>query len=143
MGGASPSYLNIFHQQVPNMAMINRNGEEVGINLQWRKPAAYLVNGYSTSGKELLAYGAKKYNLAYVTGSRTAGSVLGGQLIALSNNDLLYLAVMDIKVDGERLEGVGVLPDHEIQMSIPYLQGNDIQLEGTVDFLLEKLDPTR
>ena len=56
---------------------------------------------------------------------------------------MLSLAVIDIKVDGERLEGVGVLPDHEIQMSIPYLQGNDIQLEGTVDFLLEKLDPTR
>jgi hypothetical protein len=41
-----------------------------------RKPVAMLVNGGTRSGKEILAYGFKKYRLGEIIGSRTEGAVL-------------------------------------------------------------------
>jgi carboxyl-terminal processing protease len=58
LGGAAPSYLNIFNTNIPILKMHHRDGTVTVFDSQWRKQAVYLVNGYSRSGKELLAYGA-------------------------------------------------------------------------------------
>ena len=47
-------------------------------------------------------------------GEKTAGAVVGGRIFLLSNGDALYCAVTETKVDGARLEGVGVQPDYEV-----------------------------
>jgi carboxyl-terminal processing protease len=51
---------------------------------------------------------------------------------------LLYLAVVDVLVDGERLEGKGVIPDIEVPSPLEYAQGKDPQLEKAVEVLLEQ-----
>jgi carboxyl-terminal processing protease len=139
LGGAWPYYLNIFNQNIPILTTVNRDGEETIIDSQWRKPAVYLVNEFSRSGKELLAYAARKYNLATVIGERTAGHALGGRLFPLSNGDLLFLAVQGNRIDGVDLEGVGVAPDIEVPFDIRYCCGHDLQLLKAVDHLVEKL----
>jgi len=139
LGGAWPYYLNIFNQNIPILTTVDRGGKETIIDSQWRKPAVYLVNEFSRSGKELLAFAARKYHLATVIGERTAGHVLGGRLFPLSNGDLLFLAVQGNRIDGVDLEGAGVAPDVEVPFDIRYCGGRDLQLEKAVDHLLETL----
>lgn len=137
LGGAYPYYLSIFDRNIPVFSMQTRDGKDIIMDSQWRKPAVYLVNKFTRSGKELLAFGAKKYNLAKVIGEKTGGQTLGGRLFPLSNNDLLFLAVQGSRIDGVSLEGVGVAPDIEVPFDIRYCQGRDLQTEKAVDYLLK------
>ena len=95
-----------------------------------------LINGGTRSGKEVLAYGFKKYGLGQVIGTRTEGAVLAATAF-LIGRDLLLLAVEDVLVDGERLEGVGVAPTIEVQPGPPSLNGDDPQLNRALAVLSE------
>lgn len=139
LGGAWPYYLNIFNSHIPVLETRDREGIRTIVDSQWRKPAVYLVNGFSRSGKELLAFGAKKYKLATVIGERTPGHTLGGRLFPLSNKDLLFLAVQSSRIDGEDLEGTGVVPDIEVGFEVPYCSGQDVQLKRAVEHLMDRL----
>jgi carboxyl-terminal processing protease len=139
LGGAWPYYLNIFNRNIPMLTMHERDGTETVVDSQWRKPAVYLVNALSRSGKELLAFGARKYHLATVIGERTPGQTLGGRLFPLSNGDALFLAVQSCRIDGVNLEGVGVPPDIEVPFDVRYCAGHDVQLEKALEYLVEQL----
>ncbi len=138
-GGASPEYLKVFTANIPILKMIDREGKERIFNPRWDKPVAMLVNGSVRSGKELLAFGFKKYKLGTVIGERTAGATLGGRVFVLSNKAILFLAVQDTKIDEVRLEGVGVEPDITVPMDIRYCQGKDVQIEAALAQLLNEL----
>ena len=143
LGGAWPYYLNIFNRDIPVLEMIDREGKKTTVDSQWRKPAVYLVNAFSRSGKELLAFGAKKYQTATVIGERTPGQTLGGRLFPLSNKDMLFLAVQESRIDGVNLEGIGVAPDIEVPFDIRYCSGQDVQLEKAVEHLVHQLSVER
>ena len=113
-GGAVPEYLDLFNTRAPTMQVFGRSGTGEFENVKWRKPVAMLVNGGTRSGKEVLAYGFKKYRLGEVIGTRTEGAVLAATAFLIGRG-LLLLAVEDVLVDGERLEGVGVAPTIEVQ----------------------------
>lgn len=138
-GGAEPNYLNIFNKQVPELTQMARDGAKRTIDQQWRKPVVIVVNNGSRSGKEILAYGFKKYGIGKLIGTKTAGAVVGGSPFLLDDGNLLYLAVVDVWVDGERLEGKGVIPDIEVPFPLEYAQGKDPQFNKAVDVLLEQL----
>jgi carboxyl-terminal processing protease len=138
-GGADPNYLNIFTEKVPILTRIPRDGIKRDLDFQWRKPVVMVVNTGSRSGKEILAYGFKKYGIGKVIGTKTAGAVVGGSPFLLKDGSLLYLAVVDVLVDGERLEGKGVIPDIEVPFSQEYAQGKDPQAEKAIEVLLEQL----
>lgn len=140
LGGAEPSYLNMFNTNIPILKFYNRDGRETIYDSQWRKPTVYLVNAFSGSGKELLVFGAQKYHLATVIGERTPGQVLGGRLFPLSNGDVLFLAVQSCRIDGVNLEGIGVPPDIEVPFDVRYCAGRDAQLEKALEYLVEQLD---
>jgi len=108
-GGAVPEYLDLFNPRSPTMRMTDRNGASEFQDVKWRKPVAMLINGGTRSGKEVLAYGFKKYQLGEVIGTRTEGAVLAATAFLIGGG-LLLLAVADVLVDGERLEGTGVAP---------------------------------
>jgi carboxyl-terminal processing protease len=84
------------------------------------------------SGKEVLAYGFKEYRLGELIGTRTA--VLAATAFLIGNG-LLLLAVEDVRVDGERLEGVGVTPTIEIQAGAASAGSDDPQLSRAVAVL--------
>ena len=133
-GGAIPEYLDLFNTRAPTMQVTGRNGASELENVKWRKPVAMLVNGGTRSGKEILAYGFKKYRLGEVIGSRTEGAVLAATAFLIGGG-LLLLAVEDVLVDGERLEGVGVTPTIEVQADPASAGLGDPQLNRAIAVL--------
>ena len=134
-GGAQAHYLDLFNALGPTVTMTDRNGDVSVSNVKWRKPVVMLVNQGTRSGKEILAYGFKKYGMGEVIGTRTAGAVLAGRAFLLRDGSLLLLAVADVLVDGQRLEGVGVTPTIEVPFVVEYAQGKDPQLERALQVL--------
>jgi carboxyl-terminal processing protease len=94
-----------------------------------------LINGGTRSGKEILAYGFKKYALGEVIGTPTAKAVLAATAFLMSDGSLLLLAVSDVRVDGERLEGAGVTPTIDVPFDPTYAAGKDPQLDRAVETL--------
>jgi len=133
-GGAIPEYLDLFNTRAPTMQVTDRNGASELRNVKWRKPVAMLVNGGTRSGKEILAYGFKKYRLGEVIGSRTEGAVLAATAFLIGGG-LLLLAVEDVHVDGERLEGIGVAPTIEVQADPASMGRDDPQFNRAIAVL--------
>lgn len=134
-GGAHGNYLGIFWRDVPLLESVDREGARHAFDQQIRKPAVLLVNGGTRSGKETIAYGAKKHGLARLVGERTAGAYNFGGPFCLSDGSLLLLAQADALVDGERLEGRGVAPDLVVPFDFRYAAGRDAQLMRALDLL--------
>jgi carboxyl-terminal processing protease len=132
-GGAIPEYLDLFNARAPTMQVTDRNGDHKFEGVKWRKPVAMLVNGGTRSGKEILAYGFKKYRLGEVIGTRTEGAVLAATAFLIGSG-LLLLAVDDVLIDGVRLEGVGVTPTIEVQAGSDSV-GGDPQLDRAIAVL--------
>jgi carboxyl-terminal processing protease len=131
-GGASPAYLNLFNRRLPLMTMQRRGEEPFPLDRQWRKPVVLLVNQGSRSGKEIIAYGFRAYDVGPVVGTTTGGDVTGGSAFLLSDGSLLYLAVADVQVDGKRLEGIGVEPDIQVPFDCRYAAGADPQRDRAI-----------
>ncbi len=131
-GGASPSYMDLFNPDAPALNYRTRDGVEREVSPTWRKPVAMVIDGGSRSGKEALAYAFKKHRVGVLVGERTAGAVLAGTARPLADGSVLYLAVQDVRVDGVRLEGVGVEPDVRVVRTLPYCAGKDEQVEAAV-----------
>ena len=134
-GGAQPQYLDLFNPRAPTMKITGRNGETGFVGVKWRKPVAALINEGTRSGKEVLAYGFKEYRLGELVGHRTEGAVLAATAFLIGDDGLLLLAVEDVLVDGQRLEGVGVPPTIEVPFDSRYAAGGDPQLDRAVQVL--------
>lgn len=138
-GGAQPHYLDLFNAPSPTMVSVDRHGDRSIINFKWRKPVLMLINEGTRSGKEILAYGFKTYGLGELVGTRTAGAVLAARAFLLRDGSLLLVAVLDVLVDGQRLEGLGVTPTIDTPFTLEYAQGKDPQLERAVEILSRSL----
>lgn len=134
-GGASAAYMRIFDRRIPVLESTMRDGSRYRTDPQIRVPAVLLTNAGTRSGKETIAYAVKKHHLATLVGERTAGSVLAGSPFCLNDGGVLFLAVGDVRVDGERLDGRGVVPDREVPFDVRYAAGVDPRLEEAVRVL--------
>lgn len=135
MGGANPYLLNIFSPNVPTIEYVYRDGSRERLDFQWRKPIAFLINEYTRSGNEVLAYGIKKYGIGELVGTPSAGAVLAGRPYLLPDGSILYLPIADVSVDGQRLEGDPIQPTVHADFVLPYANGHDGQLERGLDLL--------
>jgi carboxyl-terminal processing protease len=134
-GGAQPEYLDLFNPRAPTMTITGRNGETGFVDVKWRKPVVALINEGTRSGKEVLAYGFKEYRIGELVGHRTEGAVLAATAFLIGDDGLLLLAVEDVLVDGQRLEGIGVTPTIEVPFDSRYAAGGDPQLDRAVQVL--------
>ncbi|MBD2461165.1 PDZ domain-containing protein [Oscillatoria sp. FACHB-1407] len=140
-GGASASYLNLYTSRNIRLTGTARNRTPSTSSSAWSKPVVMLVNENSRSGKEILAYGFRKYGIGPVVGARTAGAVVQGNLFAMNDGSVLYLAIADVHLDeNQRIEGVGVKPDIEVPFSLDYAQGSDPQKERAIAVALEAVN---
>ncbi|MDH3659817.1 MAG: S41 family peptidase [Alphaproteobacteria bacterium] len=137
-GGAQPDYAELFVGGAPIMTFTGRDGEESFATYRWRRPLAVLIDEGTRSGKEVIAYGLKRGGVPLI-GSRTAGALLAGRGFLLDDGSLLVLAVSDVRVEGERLEGKGVLPDRIVPFSLPYAAGTDPQLDAAINLLTDAI----
>jgi carboxyl-terminal processing protease len=140
-GGCDPDLVALFDPAVPDLTRIDRAGRRSVFRSAWRRPLVVLIDGGSRSGKELVARALQRSRRAVLVGERTAGAVLAGRPFLLRDGSLLFLAVSDIEIDGERLEGIGVTPDLAVAAELPYAEGRDPQLERALDVALERLAP--
>jgi carboxyl-terminal processing protease len=119
------------------MTLTERHGGTETVGFRWQKPVVLLINNGTRSGKEVLAYGFKKNGYGEVVGEQTAGALLAARSFLLPDGSLLILAVNDVAVDGERLEGKGVAPTIEVPFELPYAAGKDPQLNKAISILAE------
>lgn len=137
LGGANPDAIALFDPELPLLTLRGRDGTERALPSSWRKPVVLLVDGFTTSGKEVLARAFQRAGRGRIVGERTAGAVLGGRVFLLRDGSILYLAVRDVRVDGEALEGTGVTPD----VLVPWKRwrgGEDVQLARALELLEEQ-----
>jgi len=132
-GGCDPTLVSLFDPAVPDLTRTERDGKVVAGVSAWRKPVVVLIDGGTRSGKEVVAWALQRHRRARLVGEKTAGAVVAGRPFLLSDGSLLFLAVQDIRVDGERLEGVGATPDVKIPPDLPYAEGRDPQLEKALE----------
>ena len=130
-GGARPEYAELFVGGAPTMTVIGPDGRQDFASFRWHRPLVVLVDEGTRSGKEVVTYALKRHGVP-VVGTRTAGALLAAQGFLLSDGSLLVLAVSDVRLDGERLEGRGVTPDIEVPLPLPYAAGHDPQLEAAL-----------
>ena len=118
-GGAQPQYLELF-AATPKLRFTTQSGETSETDGSvWNKPVGLVTDSTVSSGKEVLAAGFRKNQLGPVIGERTQGSLLGGSLHLLPDGYALYLATVDVHVDGQRLEGLGVGPSYQVVNPTP------------------------
>ena len=134
-GGCNPGFVQLFDPAAPDLVRIDREGKKTIYSPSWRKPLAILIDGGTRSGKEVVSRAIQRHKRGTIVGERSAGAVVAGQIIPLSDGSLLFLAVQDIVVEGERLVGVGVKPDVEVPAELPYAEGRDPQLERALELL--------
>ena len=134
-GGASPSYLRPFVVPPMTTIWITRDGRRHVHEEAWTKPVCLLVDGGTRSGKELLTYYFQKAHRGPVIGSRTAGAVLVGQPFVMSDGTVLYLAVGDGQIDGQRPEGHPITVDVDVPTQLEYSDGGDPQKERAIEII--------
>ena len=130
-GGAPPDAAELFVGDAADMRTINRDGDVDYANQRWRKPLVAIVDEGTRSGMEILAFGLKKNGVPLV-GTPTAGAVLAATAFVLPDDSLLEVAVLDVLVDGARLEGAPVEPDIAVPFDIRYAAGDDPQFEAAL-----------
>jgi carboxyl-terminal processing protease len=103
-------------------------------------PVAVLVDGMSGSASEFFAGGLQDFKRARIIGERTMGQALPGQLRRLPNGDMLmYAAANFVFTSGRILEGVGVVPDEEVQPNREaLLRGEDLVLKAAVKWIQDQ-----
>lgn len=130
-GGARPDYADLFVGGAPQTETIDRDGARETITVRWQRPMVVLIGPETRSGKEIVAYGLQRSGVPLV-GTRSAGAVLAARPFLLSDNSLLTIPVLDVVVDGIRLEGTGLQPDIPVSPGPP---GEDPQLDMAVEVL--------
>ncbi len=100
-------------------------------------PVAILVDGSSASTSEILAGGLKDLGRAKVFGTRTAAAALPSVIEKLPNGDGFQYAMANyISEGGKPLEGVGVAPDVEVNLSRDaLLAGHDPVVDAAVKWI--------
>ncbi len=91
---------------------------------------AILVNEHTASASEMIAGFAQENGLTRIVGTTTAGRLLSGNTFKLSHGYVFSLPVGAYYTwQGRLLEGVGVIPHVEVELSYTALQrGLDNQL---------------
>lgn len=98
------------------------------------KPLIILINEGSRSAKEVLSQIFKTSKRATLIGKTTAGHVLGTSPMPIDDWAFLEIPMVDVIVDGVRLEGVGVSPDIKIDPEYDR-DGNDLVLKKALEQL--------
>ena len=130
-GGAPLDAAEVFVGGTPSVEFITPTNETSILNFRWTKPLVVIIGPETRSGLEIMAYSLKKAGFPMI-GTTTKGAVVGGAPFILSDGSLLEIPGIDVRVDGQRIEGVGVTPTVLVDYILEYSQGGDPQLEAAI-----------
>jgi carboxyl-terminal processing protease len=122
-------YLDSIEPRGPLLGSRNKSRPSTSV----RGRTAVLIDHHTRSTAELFVHAYKRERHGPLIGTRTAGAVSGGGAFLMPGNNLLYLAISGLEIDGEVLEGPGVAPDLEVARPIPFSAGADPVLDAAVD----------
>jgi carboxyl-terminal processing protease len=115
-GGRPEGYGDPFFRPEANLDWVYGAG---GANMKelfgYGRPLVVLINGGSRSAKEVFSAIIKKSKRAKLVGQTTAGNVLGTFPMRVADWAYLEIPMVDVKIDGKRLEGSGVEPDIRVE----------------------------
>jgi carboxyl-terminal processing protease len=120
---------------VANPRRIDTGGARVA---PFAGPLAILIDNTSASTSEVFAGGMQAIGRARVFGQRSMGAVLPSLMDELPNGDILQHAFADFVISdsGVRLEGNGVVPDHQVEVSrADLLAGRDPTREAAIEWI--------
>jgi len=103
----------------------------------YSKPLVVLINRGTRSAKESFAYQIKKSRRGILVGTTTAGAFLGAGGFPIRRDGYLELPVVELLLDGKRLEGAGIAPDVVVEAEDAY-GPNDRQLRRAEEILLDR-----
>lgn len=105
-------------------------------------PIVILVDCMSGSASESFAGGMQSIGRAVVVGETSGGGDLDASVDKLPTGALLLYAYADfVTAKGVSLEGRGVTPDIEVNLTrISLLSGNDSQLEAAINYIRKQSD---
>ncbi|MFM7204091.1 MAG: S41 family peptidase [Myxococcota bacterium] len=135
-GNCNPDLMNLFNPLLPTFTQVGRDGFQRELSRRWNRPVYVLINQGTRGGKEVLAYLLQAHQLALVVGEKSAGAVMQARGYTLSDGSLLQVAVGEVLINGERLEGQGVVPDHPVLDELTYQAGRDPLLERAIELSL-------
>lgn len=103
-------------------------------------PVAILQDGGSASTSEIFAAGMQEGGRAKVFGKRSAGAALPSIFKELPSGVQMQVVVMDcVTESGVRIEGVGVTPDVELELSLEsLLNEKDNVIDSARNWILEQ-----
>lgn len=104
------------------------NSESFG----YARPLIVLINGGSRSAKEVLSQILKDSHRAVLVGSTTAGNVLGTFPTSVSSWAYLEVPMVDLSVNGKRLEAVGCSPDVAVPQEFD-AEGHDLYIAKALE----------
>lgn len=99
-----------------------------------------LTNGYSASASEILASSLKENIDAIIVGEKTYGKGTVQKAVKLSSGAMVKYTVQEwYTPNGNKINGVGVIPDYEISLDEKYnddpVDMNDNQLQKAIEIL--------
>jgi carboxyl-terminal processing protease len=125
-GGAWWDHLIPFYSDTSTFfkaTKVNTDGTKIPLEMEFRKnehaykkPMVVLINEGVRSGKEAMAFQFKKTKRALLVGTTTAGYFVAGKAFFVERDlpYVLYLSVSGLLLDGDDIEGRGVLPDIKV-----------------------------
>jgi carboxyl-terminal processing protease len=137
-GGAWYEYLDPFFQDRSGFytSTVSRRGQRrvneppaVEAHRWFSGPLVVLVNEGTRSGKEALAFQFKKAKRAVLVGTRTAGAFTGGSTYFRGSFALYVPYNGPVLLDGQQLEGRGVMPDVGVEDPLDSPAPGDPQLQ--------------
>ena len=133
-----------FDRRVPMGRFVQRNGrtrETHGIALfsaRYAGRVAILMGPGSASASEIFAHVLQTEKRGIVVGRRSAGAVIVSRFYDLPGGGQLQVPIQDyVGLDGQRLEGRGVVPDVEVGApnAADWRAGRDVDLEAALVML--------
>jgi carboxyl-terminal processing protease len=111
------------------------------LNLLNGLPLLILVDHDSASGAEILAAALQEAKVATLVGSKTAGNVGVATQITLPDNSVLQVTEERfVSPYGAQLDGVGVTPDVQVDMTDEDLENDrDPQLAKALELVVQKV----
>lgn len=103
----------------------------------YQRPLIVIINPGSRSAKEVFSYIIKKSKRGVLVGSHTAGDVLGTTPNPVGDWAYLEIPMVDVKVDGIRLEKNPVQADVQVPQEFDGY-GRDLFLEKAIQTAVEK-----
>jgi carboxyl-terminal processing protease len=138
--------LDLFFIEKTFLCLRKTRGSEIKVfsdppNDVYQGPLVVLIDELSGSASELFAASLQALKRAVVVGKRSPGSVIESDTMIFPNGAVFMYPVAQISTpDGTVLEGHGVIPDIEAELSCELLlKGIDSQLDSALKHIKNEM----